>query len=219
MNGTANDSRPRRIHNAEGLRRLAWLLATLLLISVSAFILARRSDSRALTLPVALGPWTTWSPEFRVNQEARYLVSLEVDRSISSSYLYCLLGGVPFRPPCSIESVVDIQWTLRNGSREVISGSSRNESGFAFGSTVTRTIGQFEGTPGTPYILGFTSMLDGSALAPANPRIVVQVHPEVTKGLFAIGPFVLAFAIPVVGLVVIWLTIWVASAYARPTRT
>lgn len=206
------------ITNLKGLRRPAWTLATALLICGFAFIVARWFDWKPLILPVDLRPGVTRSPEFRVSREVRYVVTLEVDHNISTDKLYCLLGGVPWRPPCAGDSVVDIQWTLWSGSQEIASGDSRNAGGASPGSTVTRTFGQFEGSPGTAYVLEVVSMLDGSALAATNPRIVVQVHPDVTKDYHVVFLLVAPFVLPIVLFGVMLLTIWAVGACVRWTK-
>jgi hypothetical protein len=120
-------------------------------------------------------------------------VLLELDRNIPAYGSECLLGQVPYRPPCSIDPVVQIQWTLLRGSQEVASGNSRNAVP-EFGPDKARMlIGQFEATFGTKYVLELASQVDGSALASANPRVVVQFHPEVNKGFQILAPLI-AFA-------------------------
>ena len=61
----------------------------------------------------------------------------------------------------------------------VASGSSRNEEGGAMGGGhVSRIIGRFDGLPQTPYVLEINILRDGSALAPAKPRIVLELHKD-----------------------------------------
>jgi hypothetical protein len=88
-----------------------------------------------------------------------------------------------------------------------------------FGESIVRDIGYFEGSPGTTYVLEVDSLLDGSALAPTSPRIVVQASPEDPKSSFMFGLLVATIAVPIAGLVVIWLIIWVADAYVRPPKS
>lgn len=191
--------------------RVGWMLAAALILCGSTVILARWFNWTPLALPVDLKPGTTRSPEFRVTREAPYLVTLEVDRSIPTNRLYCLLGGVPWQPPCAGDPTMEIHWTLWNGSQQVASGNSQNAGGWNSDSTVTRSFGQFNGSPGTGYVLEVTSMLDGSALAAARPRIVVQIRPDVTKGYhvaFLLGaPFALTFLV----FGALWLVSWASD--------
>lgn len=201
------------------LRRPVWILVAALLIYGTGFTIAGWFGSGFLTLPVDLEPGVAQSAKFRVGPATRYVVELQVERNILSDDLLCLLGGVPFRPPCTIDSVVDIQWTLRSGSQQIASGSSRNETSMGFGSTVTKTIGQFEGSLGAEYVLEVVSLSDGSALAAGNPRIVVRFPPDFSKGFFIFAPLIafVASAVAVFGLV--WFIIWALGAYARSTNS
>ncbi len=207
------------IRDARGLRWPALILGAALVIYGSAFIVLRWYDWRALSLPIELKPGvTTRSPEFRVDQKTRYLVALEVERNIPFDELNCLLGESISRQPCSTKSVVDIQWTLMSGSKEMGSGASRNQKGGGYGPTITKTLGGFEGSPRTPYVLQVTSSIDGSALAPANPRIVVQVHPMDYKGHFVIAQLMAMAAMVIAVIGVIWLLFWAVRAYVVPRK-
>lgn len=206
------------IRNAKGLRWPALILGAALVIYGSAFSVLRWYDWRALTLPVDLKPGTTSSPEFRVDQKTRYLVELEVERNIPFDELNCLLGESTSRRPCAVKSVVDIQWTMMSGSKEIASGASRNEKGGGYGPTITKTLGRFEGSPRTPYVLKVASLMDGSALASANPRIVVQVHPMDYKGYFVIAQLMAMGAMGIAVIGGIWLLIWAVRAYVVPRK-
>ena len=142
----------------------------------SSVSLMREHDFRPLEMPFDLKPGTLTSQEFQVHLEARYLIELEVDRNMPFDTLNSLLGPKLAQNNWSPEPVVEIEWTLTSGTREVASGSSQNEGGGRSGKTLLRTIGQFDGLPQTPYVLKVRSLLDGSVLAPANPRIVVVLH-------------------------------------------
>ena len=194
------------------------ILCVALVLYGSALVVLRWYDWRVVTLPLDLKPGTIQSPEFRVDQTTRYLIELEVDRNIPFDELNCLLGQSLPRKPCSVMPVVDIQWTLMTGAKTIASGASRNESGGGYGPTITKTLGRFDGSPRIPYILQLTSLIDGSKLAAANPRIVVQVHPMDYKGHFVIAQIMamLAMGVGVVGA--IWLLIWAVRAYVAPRK-
>jgi len=209
------------IRTATGVKRLrrpAWILATALLLFGFGSIVAGWFRSGFLTLPVDLQPGIVQSASFRVGPATRYLVELQVERNILKDDLYCLLGGVQFRPPCTIDSVVEIQWTLWSGSQQIAYGSSRDESSMGLGSKITKTIGQFEGALGAEYVLEVVSVLDGSALAAANPRIVVGFPPDYSKGFFILAPLIAFVASAIAVFSFIWLTIEVVGAYARPKK-
>jgi hypothetical protein len=200
------------------MKRFVWIPVAVLLICGVVYLATGWFDWRRLTLPIDLRSGVlTRSPEFRVRLDTRYVVAIEVERNVLNDDLLCLLGGVPFRPPCSVESVVDMDWTLWGGSQKIASGSSRNERGWGFGSTIKRTIGQFEGSSGTPYVLEVVSRLNASALAAANPRIVVDVNPGVTKDYYVSALLVAVVLAPAAGLGVMWLIIWaVLGAFVWP---
>ena len=52
---------------------------------------------------------------------------------------------------------------------------------------MSRVIGSFQGRRGNEYVLEVESLRDGSALAPAKPRIVVRVHPLSAKSYLVAG--------------------------------
>lgn len=215
---TTRDSWVRRVRNLPGPQRIAWLIATLLLICGCWYLVERRLDTRALAMPVDLRQGVVLSPGFRVSHRDRYAVALEVDRRMSSAYLQCQLG-VPTMQPCTDDPVVDIRWRLWSGSRQLAAGSSRDIGAASFGDSIVRTIGYFEGSPGTTYTLEVDSLLDGSVLAPTSPRIVVLASPQDPKSNFVFGMLVATVAVPIAGLLVICLIVWVADAYVRPSKS
>ena len=206
------------IRNVRALRWPGVILGAALVIYGSAFTVLRWYDWTALSLPIDLKPGMTRSPEFRVDQKTSYLVELEVDRKIPFDELNCLLGESISQKPCAVKSVVDIQWVLMNGFKEIASGTSRNEKGGGYGPTITKTLGRFEGSPRTPYVLQVTSLMDGSALTPAGPRIVVQVHPMNYKGYFVVAQLMAMLAMGIAVIGGIWLLIWAVRAYVVPRK-
>ncbi|NLV43623.1 MAG: hypothetical protein GXY07_03885 [Candidatus Hydrogenedentes bacterium] len=150
----------------------------LILVSVIAMYIAVRPSGDSPEFAVNLKPGTITLPEFQVNMEGQYEIVLAVERNLPRDDLDDLLGGQPTLN--SPGSVVDLKWTLTSGNSIVASGSSRNEKGGGWGQYVYRTIGRFDGLPQTPYVLEVNILRDGSALAPANPRIAVWLaHEEV----------------------------------------
>jgi hypothetical protein len=206
------------IRNAKGLRWPALILGAAVILYGAAFVVLRWYNWTPLTLPLDLKPGLIRSQEFRVDQKTRYLVELEVDRSIPFNQLNCLLGESIPPKPCSVKSVIDIEWTLLSGSKEVASGASRNERGGGYGPTITKTLGSFDAVPHTPYVLLITSLMDGSALAQANPRIVVEVHPTHYKGYFVIAQLMAMIAMGIAAIGFIWLLIWLVRAYLFPRK-
>jgi hypothetical protein len=105
-----------------------------------------------------------------------------------------------------------------SGSKEIASGASRNERGGGYGPTITKLLGRFQGSPRTPYVLKVASLVDGSALAPANPRIIVEVHPIDYKGYFVVAQLMAMAAMGIAAIGLIWLLIWAVRAYVLPRK-
>ncbi|MDQ2639873.1 MAG: hypothetical protein M3Y79_04760 [Pseudomonadota bacterium] len=171
-------------------RRRTWLLAAALPFAGIAILAVGSFNGRALEFPIALVPGTTWAPSFRVTRGVRYVVLLELDRTIPFRELECLLGQGALRPPCIIEPVVSVGWKLRHGAQEVASGTSHQGMSAVGQDRVAMLIGQFEATAWSKYVLELDPLLDGSALAATNPRVVVQFHPEVSKGFRVFAPLI-----------------------------
>ena len=194
MQQAARDSGRWRIRNGNGtVRWPAWVLAAVLPLSGLAILAVGSFDGRVLVFPIQLTPGVPWETKFRTTRGVRHVVQLEVDRTIPAYRLQCLLGQVPFREPCANEPVVDLQWTLRRGSAEIASGDSKHAVANPGPDRVVMLIGQFEASFATEYVLELASRRDGSELAGAKPRVVVQFHPEVTKGFTIVAPLI-AFA-------------------------
>ena len=204
------------IRDAKGLRWPALILGAALAIFASALVVSNWYQWRILALPVDLKLGVTRSAEFRVDQNVNYLVELEVERNIPFDELNCMIGES--RKPCSVKPV-DIHWRLLNGPKEMAAGSSGNQTGGGYGTTITKTLGRFEGSPRTPYTLEVISFVDGSALAPANPRIVVQVHPMDYKGHYVIAQLMVMGAIGIAAGGLIWLLVWGVRAYVVPRKS
>jgi hypothetical protein len=45
--------------------------------------------------------------------------------------------------------------------------------------SISRELGHFQSQNGRKYVLDVNVLADGAALAPGNPRLKVEVHPEV----------------------------------------
>lgn len=173
-------------------RRRTWLLAAALPFTGIAILAVGSFNGRALEFPIALEPGTTWAPSFRVTRGVQYVVLLELDHTIPFRELECLLGQGALRPPCAVTPVVSVDWKLRHGAREVVSGTSHQGMSMVGQDTVAMLVGQFEASAWSKYVLEIDPLLDGSALAATNPRVVVQFHPQVSKDFLILAPL-LAF--------------------------
>lgn len=180
----------------------------LILVSVIALYVAGLSgDYQVLESAVDLKPGTITLPEFQVNMEGNYEIRLAAERNFPLDDLEDLLGIQSTSNDRSPESVVDIEWTLTSSDNMVASGSSRNEKGGGVGGGYAyRDLGRFDGLPQTPYVLEVNTLLDGSALAPAKPRIIVRLHWEDYLGKILIPRVggTIYTLIAVIGILCLW---------------
>lgn len=161
---------------------------------------------------VDLKPGAITLPEFQVDKKGLYRIDLEVERNLPLDDLECLLDFPRAQNNRSPEPVIDIEWTLKSGNSVVASGSSRNEKGGGWGQCLSRTIGRFDGVPQTPYVLETNILRDGSALAPAKPRIVLNLHKDDLIREITI-PQLKAFLITAIAAIII---AWLAAYLGGP---
>jgi hypothetical protein len=172
---------------------------------IALYVAGLSGDYQVLESAVDLKPGTITLPEFQVNMEGQYEIVLAVERNLPRDDLDDLLGGQPTLN--SPGSVVDLKWTLTSGNSIVASGSSRNEKGGGVGGGYAyRDLGRFDGLPQTPYVLEVNTLLDGSALAPAKPRIIVRLHWEDYLGKILIPRVggTIYTLIAVIGILCLW---------------
>lgn len=153
------------------------------------------------------------SPSFRTDLTTTYLIELEVERNIPFEELNCLLGVDPGLPDnCrATPSPVDIKWSVFSTGKLVAKGVSKDQHDGAWGATISRTIGSFQGNKGYEYLVQIESVKDASILAPAKPHITIRVHPIESKGHFVFAQLLVwvASIVAIVGL--LWLlkaTVW-----------
>jgi|HubBroStandDraft_2_1064218.scaffolds.fasta_scaffold193379_2 hypothetical protein len=167
-------------------------LAGLILIGLAVAVyaawgvwLATRTEV-PVSLPITMAIGHIRTPEFKVNLNTTYLIEIEVQKKIPFDTLNCLLGlgmsdtssalqECPDKP-----SVLNASWKLTSNGQMVARGSSDDERFGDWGSdSISRQLGRFQSQSGRRYVLDVDVLADGSALAPGNPRLKVQVHPGV----------------------------------------
>lgn len=160
-----------------------------------------------INLPTTMAIGHIRTPEFRVNLSTTYLIEIEVQKKIPFDTLNCLLGlgmsetssdlhECPDRP-----SVLKASWKLTSNGQMVASGSSEDERLGGWGNdSISRILGTFQSQSGRLYALDVDVLADGSALAPGNPRLKVQVHPGVYED-DAVGSAILLLVVGVLALV------------------
>jgi hypothetical protein len=145
---------------------------------------------RPVNIPISMDIGHTRTREFKLNMNAPYMIEIEVQKEkIPFDTLNCLLGTAmspmstnlrecPDRP-----SVVKASWVLTSGGQTVAQGSTDDyRSGAWMNDSIARELGHFQSQNGRRYVLDVDVLEDGSLLAPGNPRLKVEVHPEVYEG-------------------------------------
>jgi len=133
----------------------------------------------SLDMPVSLALGTVRSPGFPVKR-AKYMIILRAeDGHMPFPKLNCIMGG-GFVPqdlfPCINESVLEADWTVRDGPAVVAQGSIPLHSGYFNRSEFfDRGLGQFTGEPKKHYVLEVTFTKDASPLNVTNPHLRVQM--------------------------------------------
>ena len=181
------------------------VISTLGVLGVLACSYLGVRETQALTLPIDLRPGVTRSEPFGADYAARYEVGLQVDRKLPFETTRCLLGEVgPDQGQgdrsCDQPSPLALTWEVFHGPVRVAHGGTAPGQSGAYGSDITRQIGDAALEPREDYVIEVTSHQDASALAPANPRVVLEVHPSVWKDEMVIRSLII---IPLL-LIVVW---------------
>jgi hypothetical protein len=166
---------------------------------------------RPVNIPISMAIGHIRTREFKTNMNAPYLIDVEVQKEkIPFDTLNCLLG-MSMAPRSSVlqecpdkPSVVRASWVLTSDGQTVAQGSSDDyRSGAWMNDSISRELGHFQSQNGRRYALDVDVLSDGSSLNLGNPRLKVEVHPEVYEGhmvwsailFLAMGIFVLIGAI------------------------
>jgi hypothetical protein len=133
-----------------------------------------------VTVPLSMAAGEVITPEFKVNLDKYYVISIEADGNIENNDLSCMMG-VSRRPTwCNRESVIHANWRVMTDRQTVAEGSSDdNKSGGGDyddrKNTMERSIGAFKGSAGKKYVLYVDFVKDGRSLAMAKPRLKVDL--------------------------------------------
>jgi hypothetical protein len=175
-------------------------------------MLAVWRNATPLVLAVPLEPGVVMSPEFRVSQTLPYEVELEVDRALPFDDLTCLLGEPLSNASCDeAAQVAELRWRVTSANNEVARGQSAFKQGAAFGPTIEKTLGSFDGSAWQQYRIEVTVLRSMKALEGAKPRILVQLHPAYIK-----GDVLVSFVLQWLGIILAaGGLIWVGLAWLR----
>lgn len=180
------------------------LCATLYLSSVSH---GDQHKWQPTSFPVDLGVGSTRAAKFRVSLGTTYSIFLEAERTLPFQRLTCLLGVEDsWEERCkAMSSPLKLSWVVTSDGIRVADGNSDKDWGGMFTTkTICRMVGEFAGGAGKTYDIQVTSLRDATALAPANPKITVQVHPSESEPYVKAALFnrIAAIGIGVLGLIV-----------------
>ena len=204
------------------LRGAKWgsaLLGLAMLIYLGANHLGRR-DPVAVSFPIDLRLGVTRSPTFQADYAEDYEIGLQANRALPHKITRCLLGdtltaiGGATPEPCpeGLHSV-ELEWTLFEAGRAIDRGATVVGQPGSYGQDITREFGKAKLRPGRSYMIEVRSLRDTSALAPAHPRVKLEVHPMVWlnewqwRSFVALGALVLAAlsAFSALSSIVAWL--------------
>jgi hypothetical protein len=135
-----------------------------------------------LDTPISLAVGTIRTPEFPVKHEA-YTISIQVERKLPPTELYCMMGVKPFpwvQDHCAmlhIDTLLEADWTVWDGDHAVAHGSVH---GVDFHVTATKEllskqIGDFVGEKDKRYLLEVKFTKDGTPLNATNPHLIVMM--------------------------------------------
>lgn len=154
------------------------------------WLLTRTERPVNIPIPMTIGHIRT--REFKLNLNAPYTIQIEAQKTIPFETLNCLLGtsmaptSTDLQDCPNIPSVVKATWILTSEGQVVAKGSSDDyRSGAWMNDSISRELGHFQSQRGRRYVLDIDVLADGSSLAQGNPRLKVEVHPEVYEGNIA----------------------------------
>ena len=141
---------------------------------------------RPVDIPISMSIGHIRTREFKINLNAPFMIDIEVQKTIPFDTLNCLLGTAMGRTSTALQecpdrpSVVRASWVLSNNGQTAARGSSEDyRSGAWMNDAISRELGQFQSQYGRRYVLDVNVLADGSALMSGNPRLKVEVHPQV----------------------------------------
>lgn len=160
-----------------------WLGAVFLILAASLFAVAvvdeRSRNFEPLSLPITMISGTIKTQELGNDLSGDYYISINLERKFEYHRMECLLGGVETnqtRPTwcAGIPDLIDISWTLYEGTNVVYQGNSERYPSVAWSNTVNRQIGKFAAHRGSRYVLVLDVKRDASELNIADPKLVVM---------------------------------------------
>jgi hypothetical protein len=134
-------------------------------------------DNDLLHFPVSLKLGEVKTPEF-TTRDGVNAIEITARNVLAPADLSCMMGiseGAQDPANCDTEPLVEASWKVWSGGRVVAEGSSRNmgKRGYFRGSFYGKYIGVFRASKNEKYSLEVDFTKDGSALAIAEPHLVI----------------------------------------------
>jgi hypothetical protein len=193
------------------ISKTTWIGIVCILIGVCVFaawdIWLQTRTTRPVYMQVSLTPGEVTTPEFRVNLRALYTVEIEAKKTLPFETLNCLLG-MSTRPDqkCDRPSVIKTSWTLTSGRKVVQTGTSDADDGGGWAQdTIGRELGSFWLEKGQAYVFRVRFVADGRELAPTDPHLKIEVHPDFYEGTMFTSYFLMRMCegVVVLGLIIL----------------
>jgi hypothetical protein len=134
----------------------------------------------AVYTPVSLAVGRIRTSEFPV-EKGWYQIMLQLDNSLPSRELTCMLGGPSFLGDCgSTHSLLRADWTVWDRGEIVYWGSTKERSTCIWSAKdIFACLGTFPAEAGRKYIVQVHFTEDGTPLKVANPRLLVIKHEHI----------------------------------------
>jgi hypothetical protein len=178
-----------------GLSKTVWIGAILVFAPASVFMCwyawPQTRTTRPVYFPVSLTLGEVRSSDFKTNLSGQYTLTVEAKKTIPFETLNCLLGVSTFTErKCDHVSVVRTEWILVDGGKVIQQGTSdTDDAGSWSQETIERELGTFPLQSGHSYTLHIQSLADGRSLAPTDPHLKIEIHPDYYEGNAFLGYF------------------------------
>lgn len=145
-----------------------------------------------VSTPIELQNGKAYSLNFESNHNGYTIISVEIERNISSKIVKCLLGirvgwesEKKLSDECKesgIDKQIASEWVVYEGNRVISQGNTIPWGwGGAFENGIKRELGHFDANKGKVYRIDIKILSDIPDLETVHPRLVVEAHPSVYR--------------------------------------
>lgn len=157
--------------------------------------------TRPVYMPVSLAVGHVHVPDFRINVSGPYEITVETKKRIPFDTLNCLLGMSMEPEKCTVPPVLKASCSVTSKGVVIAKGNSDTERGGGWANdTIEKGICSFEGKRNRRYAVDLDFTVDGSALRPTDPYLVVAITSDFVEGSMWIS-FILLIACSAVALI------------------